>query len=259
MKGPQYQYTKELYERFGYLAAWTPATPVALGDVGEMDGNVFRRVSSLKEMGVSFTVRRGGAHEDLTYTSESGVNLNFKIAGSPIIEGSSLLIQKAGATIEFSKGAGVVFVAKDCISPSISDQISLGKEIIRLYNLGKWDAKYTVVTEIKQAASMSVFISENSGGKVELIAENSLNLGAVSLADLDAKFAVGASSGINTQIIAQEQLTPLFRVRKVKVGWLGGTTFRSLESFRDLADLPPDINLDSDKISAELVDFVPEF
>jgi len=195
----------------------------------------------------------------LIYTSESGVNLNFKAAGSPIIEGSSLLVQKAGATIEFSKGAGVVFVAKDCVSPSISDQISLGKEIVRLYNLGKWDTKYTVVTEIKQAASMSVFISENSGGKVELIAENSLNVGAVSLADLEAKFAVGASSGINTQVIAQEKLTPLFRVRKVKIGWLGGVSFKSLESFHDLIDLPPELELDPEEISAELVDFVPEF
>ncbi|HQU85151.1 MAG TPA: hypothetical protein PKY59_18570 [Pyrinomonadaceae bacterium] len=257
MKGPQYQYTKELYERFGYLAAWTPATPVALGDVGEMDGNVFRRVSSLKQLGVSFHVTRGAAQEDLIYTSEAGINLSFKAAGSPIVEGSSLLVQKAGATIEFSKGAGVVFVAKDCTATLIADQITLGRELARLYNLGSWDAKYAVVTELKQAASMSAFISESSGGKIELIAENSLNLGAVSLADLDAKFAVGVSNGINTQIIAQDKLTPLFRTRKLKVSWLGGVSFDNKRSLHDLEKIPRNIEIEED--SAELADFIPKF
>ncbi len=258
MKGPQYQYTKELYERFGYVATWTPAVSVRLGDVGEMDGNVFRRLSSLAEINIPFTIRRGKAKENLIYTSESGVNLNFKAAGSPIIEGSSLLVQKAGATIDFHKGAGVVFVAKDCVSPSIENQITLGKEIIRRYNLAEWEAKYVVVTELKEAASMSAFISESSGGKVELIAENSLQLGTLSLADLNANFSVGASSGINTQIVAQNNLTPLFRVRKVKAGWLSGATFNLSErAFHDLDKLPPNIGIDEDNV--ELVDFVPDF
>jgi len=258
MKGPEYQYTKELYERFGYVAAWTPATSVRLGDVGEMDGNVFRRVSSLKEMNVPFIVRRGEAKENLIYTSESGVNLNFKAAGSPIVAGSSLLVQKAGATIDFHKGAGVVFVAKDCVSPSIEDQISLGKELIRRYNLGEWDAKHVVVTEIKQADSMSAFISESSGGKLELVAENSLQLGTLSFADLNASFSVGASNGINTQIIARDKLTPLFRVRRVKVGFFGGTSFPVTEKvFHNLDEIPPDVEITEENV--ELVDFIPTF
>jgi len=258
MQGPQYQYAKELYTRFGYVATWTPATPVSLGDVGEMDGNVFRRVSSLKEMNVPFDIRKASNKEDLIYTSESGVNLNFKAAGSPIVAGSSLLVQKAGATIDFHKGAGVVFVAKDCVSPSIEDQISLGKELIRRYNLGEWDAKHVVVTEIKQADSMSAFISESSGGKLELVAENSLQLGTLSFADLNANFSVGASSGINTQIIAKEKLTPLFRVRQVKASFWSGTSFSVKEkSFHDLNELPPQVEITEE--SAELVDFTPVF
>jgi hypothetical protein len=258
MKGPQYQYTKELYERFGYLASWTPATPVGIGDVGEMDGNVFRRVSSLKEMSVPFAVRQAQNKEDLIYTSESGVNLSFKAAGSPVVGGSSLLVQKAGATIDFQKGAGVVFIAKGCLSPSIEDQISLGKELIRRYNVGEWEAKYVVVTEIKKADAMSTFISESSGGKIELIAENSLQLGTLSLADLNVNFSVGTSSGINTQIIAKDKLTPLFRVRQVKVSFWSGTSFSvNQKSFHSLEDLPPEVGAAEE--NAELVDFIPVF
>lgn len=257
MQGPQYQYTKELYERFGYVATWTPATPVRLGDVGEMDGNVFRYVSNLKEMGIPFKVRPAKNKEDLIYTSKSGVNLNFKAAGSPIVEGSSLLVQKAGATIDFHNGAGVVFVAKDCVSPSIEDQISLGEELIRRYNLGKWNSKYFVVTEVKQADSMSAFISESAGGKIELIAENSLQLGALSLADLNANFSVGTSNDINTQIIAKDKLTPLFRVKKVKASFWSGTSFETKGVFHDLDLLPPEVEISEE--NAELVDFVPEF
>ncbi len=258
MRGPQEQYTKELYQRFGYLATWTPAVPISLGDVGEMDGSVFRRVSSLKEMNVSFAIRPAENKEDLVYTSESGVSLNFKAAGSPIIEGSSLLVQKAGATIDFHRGAGVVFVAKGCLSPSIEDQISLGKELIRRYNVGEWDAKYVVVTEIKQADSMTAFISESSGGKIELIAENSIQLGALSLADLKANFSVGTSSGINTQLIARDKLTPLFRVRQVKASFWSGTTFAVRDkTYHSLDKLPPQLEVTEE--NAELVDFEPSF
>lgn len=257
MKGPQYQYTKELYERFGYLATWTPGTPVAIGDVGEMDGNVFRRVSSLKLMQIPFSVRKDTGREDLLYTSESGVKMNFKAAGTPVIAGSSLVTQKAGVTIDFQKGAGVVFVARGCQSPSIEDQISLGKEIIRRYNTNGWDKKYVVVTEVVQADSMTAFISESSGGKIELIAENSLNLGTVNLADFSANFSVGASSGIHTQIIAKDRLTPLFRVRKVKVSFWGGVSFAKEKSLHDLEDVPRGVEINAD--DAELVEFVPQF
>jgi hypothetical protein len=258
MQGPQSQYTTELYKRFGYLATWTPATPVSIGDVGEMDGNVFRRVSSLKEMNVPFTVRQAQNKEDLIYTSESGVSLSFKAAGSPVVSGSSLLVQKAGAMIDFHKGAGVVFIAKGCLSPSIEDQILLGKELIRRYNIGEWKAKYVVVTEIKKADSMSAFISESSGGKIELIAENSLQLGTLSLADLNINFAVGASRGINTQIIAKDKLTPLFRVRQVKASFWRGTSFSVKDkSFHNLDELPPEIEIAEEDV--ELVDFTPDF
>lgn len=259
MQGPQYQYTKELYKHFGYLATWTPATPISIGDVGEMDGSVFRRVSSLKEMNVPYTIRQAQNKEDLIYTSESGVSLSFKAAGSPVVGGSSLLVQKAGATIDFHKGAGVVFIAKGCQSPSIEDQISLGKELIRRYNLRQWEAKYVVVTEIKKADSMSAFISESAGGKIELVAENSLQLGTLSLADLNINFAVGASSGINTQIVAKDKLTPLFRVRQVKVSFWGGTSFAAgkKKAFHDLDQLPPQIEIAEDDV--ELVDFIPDF
>ncbi len=160
--------------------------------------------------------------------------------------------------IDFHKGAGVVFVAKDCVSPSIEDQISLGKELIRRYNLGEWDAKYVVVTELKQADSMSAFISESSGGKLELVAENSLQLGTLSFADLNASFSVGASSGINTQIIAKEKLTPLFRVRQIKASFWSGTSFSANEkSYHDLNKLPPQTEITEE--NAELVDFTPVF
>ncbi len=178
MEGPQYQYTKELYERFGYLAIWTPATPVSIGDVGEMDGNIFRRVSSLEEMNIPFAVRQAHNKEDLIYTSESGVSIDFKTAGSPIVTGSSLLIQKAGVTIDFHEGAGVVFIGRGCLSPSIEDQISLGKEIIRRYNIGDgdWEAKYVVVTEIKKADSMWRLSANRQAAKSNLSQKTACNL-----------------------------------------------------------------------------------
>jgi hypothetical protein len=102
------------------------------------------------------------------------------------------------------------------------------------------------------------FISESSGGKIELIAENSLQLGILSLADLNANFSIGASSGINTQIIAKDKLTPLFRVRQVKVSFWSGTSFSVKEkSLHSLNELPTHIEITEENV--ELVDFKPSF
>lgn len=262
MEGPKYQYTKELYKRFGYTAIWTPAVPVKLGDVGVMDGNVFRYVSELEKFNIPFGIRRGTGSEDLVYTSASGVAMNFKAAGSPVVGGSSLLVNKAGATIDFQKGAGVVFVAKDCVTTVIEDQIALKNELARRYNLAQWDATYYVITELKQAASMSAFISESAGGKMEIIAENSLSIGTVNLADLDAGLSVGAFSGINTQVLAGEKLTPLFIAKKLKVGWLRGTSFETTGisddmQLHDIEKLPPDVEITEE--NTKFAEFVPDF
>lgn len=257
MKGPQYQYTKELYERFGYTATWTPAVSIKLGDVGIIGENIFRRVSSLKEMNIPFNVRRGKAQENLIYTSESGVSLNFKAVGSPIVNGGSPLVQKAGATIDFQKKAGIVFVAKDCLTTEIEDQIALKNELTRYYNLAQWDAKYYVITELKHAASMSVFISESSGGKIELFAENNLNLGTVSLADLDVGLSIGTSIGITTQIVASQNTTPLFIAKKLKVGWFSGMSFENNKDLHDIEKLPSEVEVTEE--NTELANFVPDF
>jgi len=75
----------------------------------------------------------------------------------------------------------------------------------------------------------------------------------LSLADLNANFSIGASSGINTQIIAKDKLTPLFRVRQVKVSFWSGTSFSVKEkSLHSLNELPTHIEITEENV--ELVD-----
>jgi hypothetical protein len=51
-------YSTEIREHlYPYFANWEPSNPVALGDYGFLENNIFRQVGNLQRLGVAFTVR----------------------------------------------------------------------------------------------------------------------------------------------------------------------------------------------------------
>lgn len=229
MIGPQQRYTRELYERFGYLGSWTPGTPHALGDVGVVTGNVFSRLSSLNSLQIGFDIRPDRSEEVLWHASESGVTTMFKAAGAAAPAGTSLPTAKAGVAIEFKAGGGVVFVARGCRTTSIEDQIALGDILVSRYRAGAWELDRAVVTELVSAESITVLVSESSGGRVELVAEANAELNTWNLADASAGLTINASSSMHTQIVAQGAVTPLLRVRRIQRRLLGRPKLRMRE------------------------------
>ncbi len=251
MSGPASQYAYELYTKFGYRATWLPGTPLKLGDVGVINDHVFTRLAGLNDLGIQWKERSDPSAEDLFYQSTSGITMAFKLAGEPVPAGSGLLEAKAGVSITFERQAAVIFAAKGCRVPSIENQIAVGEEIKKLYKAGKWDRQYYVVTEVVNAETFTALVSESGGGKLELIAEGALPQGAVGLADLKANFHVARSQSMHTQTIAQEALTPLFRVRRLARPWYV-LPLRFQASGVDPLALTPAAQIDLNELSFDL-------
>jgi hypothetical protein len=95
-------YLNEIHQRFAYLPTWLPNAKLQLGDVGVLRGEGFRQMTTLKELGVPFTTRRGAAALDFSYTSASGVALQMKAKGV-VAPGTTLPAAKAGVEIKFRK------------------------------------------------------------------------------------------------------------------------------------------------------------
>jgi hypothetical protein len=209
------QYAKEMHERFGYLATWTPGVQLSLGDVGVVRDNVFTRLTTLGNLGISFKIRDDATAEDIRYVSSGCVSITFKAAGTAPAPGSGLTQAQAGVSIDFTRKKAVVFEALGCVSPSIDDQLSVGQQILSRYP-ANWNKDWVAVTELVVAKSVTVLISDQGKASLELSAKGNMTAAAFSLADLSAGLTVVSQRDMQTTIVAQAGLTPLFKARGIK-------------------------------------------
>ena len=209
------QYTKEMFEKFGYMATWTPGVQLELGDVGVVKDRLFTRITSLANLGISFNKREDKTEELQKHASSGSVSIVFKAAGKAPAVGSVLTQAEAGFTIEFKKSKATVYEATGCVAPMIDDQVAVGKKILELYQKGEWNKDWAVITELVQAKSATVLISNSSSAKIELSASGTIT-GTPSLADVSAQFSLAFSKDMMTSLISQSGLTPLFKARAIK-------------------------------------------
>ena len=210
------QYTKEMFEKFGYMATWTPGLPLELGDVGTIKDRVFSRVTSLKNLGIDFKTREDKTEETQKHSSSGSVSILFKAAGKAPALGSVLTEAEAGFTIDFKKNKSTVYEATGCVAPTIEDQVAMGKKILELFQTGEWSKDWVVITELIQAKSATVLISNSSSSKIELSAKGTFTGGAASLADVSAQLQMAFSKDMMTTLVSQTGLTPLFKARAIK-------------------------------------------
>jgi hypothetical protein len=210
------KYTKELKRQFGYLATWLPGTPLSLGDIGVLRNNEFTKISNLADLGITFEIELDSTKADIEHSSKGAVSISTKASGAIATQGSVLGEIDAGVTVVFSKESAILFKANGTTSPSIKDQIKLGKEILKLYKEGKWDKDWAVVTEKVDAESATILISSSKNGKIELKAKGEIETKNIDIADAELDFELSYSKDLSTKIFAEESLTPLFKASKVK-------------------------------------------
>ena len=216
MKSPVKQYTNELYKKFGYYATWMPGTPMELGTVGIMDSKVFVKKSHLRNFGIAFDIEEDPSKDDLDYTSDSGVTFTPKVSGTVPAAGSVLTQADAGFTVEFSREKALLFKVKGAQYVSIRDQEKLGREIGKLKEEGKWKKEYVVIVELARADSATILISGSANSKIELKANANIGATKLDIADASLQLGIAIARSMSTKIIAEQGLTPLFRIRRTR-------------------------------------------
>ncbi len=206
-------YVKSIYDKFSYLATWLPNTRLELGDVGIREGEFFKRMTSLKDMGASFNVRSGNSSVDFTYTSKSGVILKTKAAGE-VAAGTTLPVAQAGILIDFSKEGAFLFQALGCLVDELDDKTGLGQAIIELHKKGNWDLNWAVVDTVVKANSATIVVSNSHNAALELTAK--APVAATNLANLDTGLTVNSQRGDVIRFLAINGLIPLFKLSRIK-------------------------------------------
>lgn len=214
------QYTTEIVRGLQYLPIWLPIKTLTLGAVGTIQKNVFEPEGSLSGMGIPFTPSQSRSGGIMRYNSNEGVSIQFKAAGSAPVAGSALSVADAGVAIKFSRSQAVVFEAGGCKIEAVADIGELGQRLIKLYQSGKWNEDYYVVTEVVKADATTILISSDAGASVELKASGGVNAATLSLASLDAQLQTASTSKMGYELVAEKGLTPLFKAWRVRHGWL---------------------------------------
>jgi len=218
------KYTQELHKQFSYFATWVPGTPLELGDIGVFKNHVFTKKANLSDQHIQFEQENDDTKSDMEHTSKGAVTWINKTSGS-VLPNSVLTDADAGIVVNFSKENAVLFKAKGTRTISIKDQIALGKEIEKRYNLGTWEKEWAVVTELIVADSATILISSSGEGKIELKANADVKTPQMDIADAKLELTTSFSKDLDTKIVARQGLTPLFKVSKIKKGPFKGPKF----------------------------------
>jgi hypothetical protein len=223
MESASKSYVQGIWQRFSYLATWLPNTRLQLGDIGVQEGEEFRRVTSLADLGVTFKVRSGADRVDFTYTSQSGVTIRTNAKGEVGV-GTALPGAQAGISIEFGEAGAFLFQAMGCSVDEIEDKAAVGRAAIALFQQGQWQPQWRLVDTLVKADSATIVVSNSQNAALELSAKVPVTV--ADLANAEAGLAVNAQRGDVIRFIAARGLSPLFKLSRVKQSllqrWFGG-------------------------------------
>lgn len=233
------RYIKDLHKKFGYQATWTPGTPLKLGDIGVFRNNVFETIDNIGNDHFDFEmlVRNDDNTEELDFVSSSSINITTKAGGSAAPVGSPLTIDDAGFMISFGKKGGLVFKAKGVLTQRIMNQAELARYVKKAFSNGEWEDGHYIITELKQAESATILYTVEKNGEIAIRANGSFGGAKLDIADAGAELEIAFSKSMEVKIVASDGLTPLFKVRGIKVRG-NNANLRNLESEgEDMDDL----------------------
>ncbi len=212
-------YIRDLNKKFGYQATWTPGTPLKLGDIGVFRNHVFETIDNISNDHFDFEmmVRKDESAEELEFVSSSSINISTKVKGSVAPVGSPLSVDDAGFMVSFGRKGGLVFKAKGVLTQRIMNQSELARYVKTAFSNGEWEDGHYIITELKEAESATILYSVERDAEVAIRANGSLSNEALDIADAGASLEIAFSKSMEIKIVASDGLTPLFKVRGIKV------------------------------------------
>jgi hypothetical protein len=205
-------YADEVSKHLDYLPTWPLNYDVKLGDVGVLEGSVFKRTDTLEALGIrGLAVRKGQGTQLLEFSSREGVEITWTA-------GAESAIEKLGGEVEikFSRDGAVFLRVGEHALEQFESTDALGREIIQRYESGDWRRDRVVVTEVVKAAAATVLVSGsgNAGAKFKLDASLP---GTGALARGKLSQLVSVTGSFTTKIVG-EGVSPLLRTCGLR-GW----------------------------------------
>jgi hypothetical protein len=212
MASPVKRYQQEMHNNLGFFATWLPSTAIALGDIGVLQGGRFRRVASLKELGIVQTDVREGMAENVSYSASAKRSDNISVGA-----GMAVPLASGELSITFTSEGGYIFEAINMKQMEVADRLSLASSVLKAYEDGRWQKEWLVIDALYRAESATILVSEDTSSEIVLKASAAaLPAGLLPLADPKLGLGIASSSGKIVHIVAANNLHPLYSCVKVR-------------------------------------------
>lgn len=225
-------YTKEMYTRTGYFAAWLPSMPVALGDVGVLKGNRFSKVTTLAQLGVPFRVGAASKPADVDYSTAEYVSVSPGV--SVDVAGAS---GHVGLDISFGRAGATLFQARGCVLESVENLPELERALLDLRRNRTWRSGYVVVTTVLRTGPTAIVVSDERGASMRVRVDAGALSAPMPVAAGLGHLDVTSRKGVTVEVLSREGATPLFRLSRLRRKPLGSgeLVFRADEQQPELA------------------------
>lgn len=215
-------YSKAIRKRFGYMATWYPGKELQLGQIGTVDYNIFNNYTSLEALGMKdLEVIDEDRDSEFEWSYEDKMSILTKAAGEASPEGSSLSKADAGFYLKSEKADSIYLVAKDVRVQYISNIIPIQEKVLKLWDEGKWEKDWVIITEIMTWGSGSIIASQERDFKMDIKvnAELKTPIQAKDLAKGELKLSIKSPTTASVKLLGNEGLTPLFKGYRLQSGW----------------------------------------
>jgi hypothetical protein len=210
-------YTKEVHNKLEKYATWLPGENVQVGDVGQLQNEVFHRLAHLKDFKIACNVVKD-PNSKTTYKCMSSTTRETEVSASAKGPTAGLGAVAGDLHISFSRKDSFYLLLTQCIGSSIDNLIKLGNEILKRVQTRDWQVDYVVVTRVVTAGSATILQASTSGSSVVLQGDESGNPVA-SLLEAGAAIKSKSDGAFSLSTVAQAKLTPLFNLGKVEYNW----------------------------------------
>jgi hypothetical protein len=221
-------YCRDVSRELRLLATWPPGAPMRVGSVGRFLGDrVFEPETSLGSHGITVPVDDDPGPGVLSYTSD-GVREQGVAAGAhlPDLAGGAVTA-KATVRISFQREHGIVFRASGLRYRTMRDQPTMARKVARLAETGQWGRDWYIVTQVVEAASASILISDAPSAEVELALAANAEAGGVDLLGAELSPRVVRHRGMHVLIVGASGLAPLFKAKRVRRTFFGDVTLKA--------------------------------
>jgi hypothetical protein len=215
------RYQRGVQKHTGHYAAWLPSQSLSLGMVGIFQDGEFIEQTSLGALKIPFQTQPGKSGFSWEHQEHAEILANFDSHERANIRALSAR-QRHQTKIDFKKKGGFVFQLQKGREESLIHQHALGLALKEAVSLGEWQREWYVVRSIIRAERLVALVSEEESASLTYASARAVGRNKAPLADGGLDLEVTAETGSITKIVATHELTPLFKVLRVKRSfWTG--------------------------------------